>query len=140
MQGSASEIFNGHDAAILILRFMSTDDIEGPSVKARDYSRVKCIYNVNICHVLVHEFMSICYALAGWSGNRERRDERTKRKREKDKDRRIWTILSTSRLTSVGPGQLTTAVTNATTLSWTDGITCSSRIRSDWFNLAQEKN
>ncbi|GBP30977.1 hypothetical protein EVAR_81875_1 [Eumeta japonica] len=29
--------------------------------------------------------MSIYYALAGWSGNRERRDERTKRKREKEK-------------------------------------------------------
>ncbi|GBP49198.1 Collagenase [Eumeta japonica] len=40
-------------------------------------------------HVLVHEFMSIYYALAGWSGNRERRDERTKRKREKEKGRRI---------------------------------------------------
>ncbi|GBP35614.1 hypothetical protein EVAR_33816_1 [Eumeta japonica] len=38
-------------------------------------------------HVLVHECMSIYYALAGWSGNRERRDERTKRKREKDKVR-----------------------------------------------------
>ncbi|GBP00780.1 hypothetical protein EVAR_71431_1 [Eumeta japonica] len=38
-------------------------------------------------HVLVHEFMSIYYALAGWSGNRERRDERTKRKREKEKDK-----------------------------------------------------
>ncbi|GBP79243.1 Calmodulin [Eumeta japonica] len=36
-------------------------------------------------HVLVHEFMSIYYALAGWSGNRERRDERTKRKREKER-------------------------------------------------------
>ncbi|GBP34047.1 hypothetical protein EVAR_94060_1 [Eumeta japonica] len=35
--------------------------------------------------MLVHEFMSIYYALAGWSGNRERRDERTKRKREKEK-------------------------------------------------------
>ncbi|GBP31853.1 hypothetical protein EVAR_16627_1 [Eumeta japonica] len=33
-------------------------------------------------HVLVHEFMSTYYALAGWSGNRER-DERTKRKRGK---------------------------------------------------------
>ncbi|GBP97108.1 hypothetical protein EVAR_101130_1 [Eumeta japonica] len=32
-------------------------------------------------HVLVHEFMSIYYAWAGWSSNRERRDERTKRKR-----------------------------------------------------------
>ncbi|GBP75282.1 hypothetical protein EVAR_47319_1 [Eumeta japonica] len=32
--------------------------------------------------------MSIHYALAGWSGNRERRDERTKRKREKEKDGR----------------------------------------------------
>ncbi|GBP24147.1 hypothetical protein EVAR_10370_1 [Eumeta japonica] len=31
--------------------------------------------------------MSIYYALAGWSGNRERRDERTKRKREKKKVR-----------------------------------------------------
>ncbi|GBP47682.1 hypothetical protein EVAR_28085_1 [Eumeta japonica] len=40
---------------------------------------------MNISHVLVHEFMSIYYALAGWSGNRERRDERTKRKREKEK-------------------------------------------------------
>ncbi|GBP91820.1 hypothetical protein EVAR_50995_1 [Eumeta japonica] len=49
----------------------------------RDYSRVKCIYNVNISHVLVHEFMSIYCALAGWSGNRERRDERTKRKGER---------------------------------------------------------
>ncbi|GBP73535.1 hypothetical protein EVAR_89195_1 [Eumeta japonica] len=39
------------------------------------------------CHVLVHEFMSIYYALAGWSGNRERRDERTKRKREIEKVR-----------------------------------------------------
>ncbi|GBP06306.1 hypothetical protein EVAR_3630_1 [Eumeta japonica] len=29
--------------------------------------------------------MSIYYALAGWSGNRERRDERTKRKRGKEK-------------------------------------------------------
>ncbi|GBP08171.1 hypothetical protein EVAR_2953_1 [Eumeta japonica] len=29
--------------------------------------------------------MSIYYALAGWSGNRERRDERTKRKKEKEK-------------------------------------------------------
>ncbi|GBP82717.1 hypothetical protein EVAR_84910_1 [Eumeta japonica] len=38
-------------------------------------------------HVLVHEFMSIYYALAGWSGNRERRDERTKRKRGKEKVR-----------------------------------------------------
>ncbi|GBP53116.1 hypothetical protein EVAR_97120_1 [Eumeta japonica] len=38
-------------------------------------------------HVLVHEFMIIYYALAGWSGNRERRDERTKRKREKEKVR-----------------------------------------------------
>ncbi|GBO98402.1 hypothetical protein EVAR_53_1 [Eumeta japonica] len=37
-------------------------------------------------HVLVHEFMSIYYALAGWSGNRERRDERTKRKRGKEKE------------------------------------------------------
>ncbi|GBP26842.1 Pleckstrin homology-like domain family B member 1 [Eumeta japonica] len=36
-------------------------------------------------HVFVHEFMSIYYALAGWSGNRERRDERTKRKRGKRK-------------------------------------------------------
>ncbi|GBP87669.1 hypothetical protein EVAR_38155_1 [Eumeta japonica] len=40
---------------------------------------------LNFRHVLVHEFMSIYYALAGWSGNRERRDERTKRNREKDK-------------------------------------------------------
>ncbi|GBP14210.1 hypothetical protein EVAR_7638_1 [Eumeta japonica] len=31
--------------------------------------------------------MSIYYALAGWSGNRERRNERTKRKREKEKVR-----------------------------------------------------
>ncbi|GBP77070.1 hypothetical protein EVAR_45978_1 [Eumeta japonica] len=31
--------------------------------------------------------MSIYYALAGWSGNRERRDERTKRKRGKEKVR-----------------------------------------------------
>ncbi|GBP82706.1 hypothetical protein EVAR_64594_1 [Eumeta japonica] len=38
-----------------------------------------------VSHVLVHEFMSIYYALAGWSGNRERRDERTKRKTEKEK-------------------------------------------------------
>ncbi|GBP92558.1 Midasin [Eumeta japonica] len=38
-------------------------------------------------HVLVHEFMSIYYALVGWSGNRERRAERTKRKREKEKVR-----------------------------------------------------
>ncbi|GBP38731.1 hypothetical protein EVAR_22380_1 [Eumeta japonica] len=38
-----------------------------------------------VCHVLVHEFMSIYYALVGWSGNRERRDERTKRKRGKEK-------------------------------------------------------
>ncbi|GBP10493.1 hypothetical protein EVAR_76351_1 [Eumeta japonica] len=30
--------------------------------------------------------MSIYYALAGWSGKRERRDERTKRKRGKEKD------------------------------------------------------
>ncbi|GBP81799.1 Laccase-1 [Eumeta japonica] len=41
---------------------------------------------MNISHVLVHEFMSIYYALAGWSGNRERRDERTKRKRGKEKE------------------------------------------------------
>ncbi|GBP27780.1 Seminal metalloprotease 1 [Eumeta japonica] len=34
-----------------------------------------------LVHVLVHEFMSIYYALAGWSGNRER----TKRKRGKEK-------------------------------------------------------
>ncbi|GBP29114.1 hypothetical protein EVAR_17650_1 [Eumeta japonica] len=40
-----------------------------------------------LCHVLVHEFMSIHYALAGWSGNRERKDERTKRKRGKEKVR-----------------------------------------------------
>ncbi|GBP71187.1 hypothetical protein EVAR_89534_1 [Eumeta japonica] len=38
-----------------------------------------------LSHVLVHEFMSIYYALAGWSGNRDRRNERTKRKREKEK-------------------------------------------------------
>ncbi|GBP71481.1 hypothetical protein EVAR_103366_1 [Eumeta japonica] len=42
-------------------------------------------YNYFFNHVLVHEFMTIYYALAGWSGNRERRDERTKRKKGKEK-------------------------------------------------------
>ncbi|GBP75868.1 hypothetical protein EVAR_32015_1 [Eumeta japonica] len=49
-------------------------------------------------HVLVHEFMSIYYALAGWSGNRERRDERTKRKREKEKVRSCSKIPISSKL------------------------------------------
>ncbi|GBP91972.1 Putative 115 kDa protein in type-1 retrotransposable element R1DM [Eumeta japonica] len=58
----------------------------------RERQKMKKIKNKNVvswdtCHVLVHEFMSIYYALAGWSGNRERRDERTKRKREKEKVR-----------------------------------------------------
>ncbi|GBP43206.1 hypothetical protein EVAR_26885_1 [Eumeta japonica] len=46
-------------------------------------------------HVLVHEFMSIYYALAVWSGNRERRDERTKRKREKEKGFRRYSTKNT---------------------------------------------
>ncbi|GBP79927.1 hypothetical protein EVAR_75299_1 [Eumeta japonica] len=40
--------------------------------------------------------MSIYYALAGWSGNRERRDERTKRKREKDKSIIHYSLVYTT--------------------------------------------
>ncbi|GBP46213.1 hypothetical protein EVAR_82212_1 [Eumeta japonica] len=47
----------------------------------------KRVVSWDTSHVLVHEFMSIYYALSGWSGNRERRNERTKRKREKEKVR-----------------------------------------------------
>ncbi|GBP30343.1 hypothetical protein EVAR_18142_1 [Eumeta japonica] len=36
-------------------------------------------------HVLVHEFMSIYYALAGWSGNREK-DERERKEKRKAKN------------------------------------------------------
>ncbi|GBP67818.1 hypothetical protein EVAR_88870_1 [Eumeta japonica] len=53
---------------------------------------------MNISHVLVHEFMCIYYALAGWSGNRERRDERTKRKRGKEKVRSRSKIPISSKL------------------------------------------
>ncbi|GBP47269.1 Probable RNA-directed DNA polymerase from transposon BS [Eumeta japonica] len=42
----------------------------------------KRVVSWDTSHVLVHEFMSIYYALAGWSGNRER-DERTKRRRKR---------------------------------------------------------
>ncbi|GBP83874.1 hypothetical protein EVAR_65693_1 [Eumeta japonica] len=65
------------------------------SIKCSEYGRwaggvrkgTEWAYNPRLSHVLVHEFMRIYYALVGWSGNRERRDERTKRKREKDKVR-----------------------------------------------------
>ncbi|GBP76604.1 hypothetical protein EVAR_37718_1 [Eumeta japonica] len=48
--------------------------------------------------------MSIYYALAGWSGNRERRDERTKRKRGKEKARGT-TYRDAARLSTIGTAQ-----------------------------------
>ncbi|GBP38078.1 hypothetical protein EVAR_95205_1 [Eumeta japonica] len=56
---------------------------DGGAINANSVRYVRIIV---LPHVLVHEFMSIYYALAGWSGNRERRNERTKRKREKEKE------------------------------------------------------
>ncbi|GBP94211.1 hypothetical protein EVAR_82744_1 [Eumeta japonica] len=65
-------------------RLTETEQFSGGRARdGRDPSRTDELAR----HVLVHEFMSIYYALAGWSGNRERRDERTKRKREKEKVR-----------------------------------------------------
>ncbi|RVE55348.1 hypothetical protein evm_000246 [Chilo suppressalis] len=60
---------------------------ETRSVAQQNPYPLQACNNVSIRHVLVHEFMSIYYALAGWSFNRKRRNETTKRKREKEKVR-----------------------------------------------------
>ncbi|GBP74264.1 hypothetical protein EVAR_51664_1 [Eumeta japonica] len=48
-----------------------------------------------VTHVLVHEFMSIYYALAGWSANREREGMRERKERgRKIKTERLGAYLS----------------------------------------------
>ncbi|GBP69621.1 hypothetical protein EVAR_88708_1 [Eumeta japonica] len=76
------------------------------------YSKQKInVVSWDTSHVLVHEFMSIYYALAGWSGNRERRDERTKRKgKEKVRSRSKIPISSKPAVRNFVPKNLSSEI------------------------------